>query len=422
MDLIVKDTSLEKKSKILNYLLMYLLLGFSGTIFLSFKDFLLSGFFILVLIIFIEKRLTIDTSFYIFSFYILFLVIAQTMTFGAFSIIGVVRGVITFTLPYFVIKIVGIDYTKYFVKLMYFFTIISFVFYFPSLISPSFHSYIATIADKLGTDAFLANEWGYNGRNFIIYTWRDWYGGFLRNSGNFTEAGAFASMLIVALIISTVESKKLISKENIVFIVAIITTFSTSGYIALFLFIIFWTSVKFKPFQKIIFYPIALYFSINLFSSLPFLEDKIEFQYYSQMEGRVSSIARGRFTSALIDFNDIVKYPISGRGFIKETRFDRYDYHLNHRTNGITGFIVVYGPFGFLMYLFFMLRSFKKYCSIKLQLNLFAYLIIIVILSISFAQYILFTPILFSFVFLDTLLTKKNLYGKDFALNNYPKL
>lgn len=406
---------MNKRKRLLNYFAVYTLTGISGTFFFPFKDVVFVTLFIFFATLFFYRKYNFDKRFIIFLFYCIVIILGQSIVFSSFSLIGIVRSLMTFSFAYLIIKIVGVNWTKYLINIIYFFTIISFIFYIPSLFSPVFHTYVASIADKLGTDIYGYNVWGYNGNNFIIYTWRDWTpNGILRNAGNYTEAGAFGSVLVIVLMLNVIENKVLFSRKNLIFTLGVISTFSTSSYLALFLFLFFWLSISLPQRRKIIIYPIIIVVSIYSFISLPFLKEKIEVQYAEQVE---EGHKAGRFGSAILDMKEIKRYPLTGRGFSKQTRSD--DPEWAGSSNGITGLAVMIAPIGFILYFVFMYKSFRSYCTRNLIPRTFSYMIISIILILAFAQYILSTPLLYCFVFFGTLIKPVN---EDYPFYNYPKL
>jgi hypothetical protein len=72
--------------------------------------------------------------------------------------------------------------------------------------------------------------------------------------------------------------------------------------------------------------------------------------------------------------------------------------------------------------LFFMLKSFEKYCAWNFIPKNFAYMMVGVILILAFAQYILSTPLLYSFVFLNVIISGKHVNYETTSLDYIPQL
>lgn len=380
--------------KIINYFLAYLFIA-PVTIFLPNRQLLFSIIFIFSFLIFIYYKKKIEETFFIFLILNFVLLILQTYYFERFSFSSTSRLFMNILLPYFLMKSIGKNYINYFIKVIYFLTIVSFIFYFPSLISDSIHSQIGKIAPSLGTDSYLANQ------NFIIYTWEDKYNNLLRNSGNFTEPGYFASILSIALSFNLLREKSLFSKTNLVFIVGLLTTLSTAGYISLFFILTIHTIFIIKSAYKYFIIPVALFASFVTYQKLDFLQNKVSEQYATQVEEGVEA---GRFGSALLDIKDIKKYPFIGRGLTKSTRFDEVDYWVGDEAprpilNSITDTILKFGIIGSLIYFFLLVRSMNFYLNHNKFDKRGILLVLGTILIVSFSQPILLTPIFLSLMY-----------------------
>ena len=161
--------------------------------------------------------------------------------------------------------------------------------------------------------------------------------------------------------------------------------FSTTGYIVLFLFLIyyFWF-ISESRFKQV---PIILIFfiSIFLFFNSSFLGEKISNQL-SYSQGDVSYSDRSRFVSALVDLKDFLEDPIFGKGVNIETRYDEYNPYWSHRNNGVTDFAVKFGIVGFCIYFYSMFLSFRKYTSLNNFKSNYAYFFILVILLLGFSE------------------------------------
>ncbi len=384
------------------YFFSYLFLA-SATIFLPFRQTLFSLIFILAAVEFYISKNKFDLYFYYFSLITTISLLLQTFYFDRFNLSSTIRLYMNIFLPYFLLKTIGKDYIKYFIKIVYIISIISFVFYFPSLFSDTIHNYIGKIAPALGTDTYLDNQ------NFIIFTWEGKSEGFLRNSGNFTEPGYFASILILAMSFNLLHQKKILNKENIVLTIAIITTFSTSGYIALFYVFTLKILFTYKNKYKYLLIPLMLYIAYESYVRLDFLQNKVTNQFQTQVE---EGVERGRFGSTILDFKDLKKYPLIGRGQTKATRFDEVEFWEGDQAprpilNGVTDTLLKYGIIGFIFYLILLVNSLKHYSKIHHINKKGVFIILGSVFIVTFAQPILLTPIFLSLV-----------YFKDIKYNN----
>ncbi len=391
---------INKQTKVINYILIYLFTAIPTTIFFYGRQAVFIAVFLVVAFLFFKKQKVFGNDFKTIVLLITVLHITQSLIFGRFAFEGTVRLYMTFLYPYFIIKLIKGKWTYYFVNYIVAITIISLLFYIPSLISSSFHSFVSSIAPTLGTDYLLADQ------NFIVYTSEAWRNGLLRNSGNFTEPGLFSCYLILALLFHITEGTKIFNKKGFILMLGIISTFSTAGYIALAILIFIYLFNIQKKLYAFSIVPIFIIFSIYFFNNTHFLRKKIEIQYESQIKGTIKN--KGRFASALNDIEDLKKYPISGRGLTKSTRFDSVEYWEADNaprsiTNGITNILLKFGIIGIVIYVIMLYKSIRYY-SFKNNMNmLFVLLSIMAIMAVAFGQTILFNPPFISLLFLKNL-------------------
>jgi len=371
----------------------------SATVFLPSRQALFSIIFFIAAIEFFHLKNKFGKVFIQFILFVTTLFILQTVFFERFSFSSSVRLYMNILLPYFLIRILGINYIKYYIKIIYVIAIISFLFYFPSLISSQFHEMIGRIAPYLGTDVYLDNQ------NFLIFTWEEKTDFILRNSGNFTEPGYFACMLNLALAFNIIHENKLLSKKNVIFIIAIITTFSTAGYIALFFIITLQYLFVIQKGYKYLLIPLMLFLSYQAFIRLDFLQNKVTNQFQSQVE---EGAQVGRFGSAMMDIKEIVKYPIIGRGLTKATRFDEVEFWEGDNAprpilNSITDTLLKFGILGFLFYLALLIGSLRKYLKLFKLTPQSIFIVLGTIFISAFSQPILLTPIFLSLIYFKDL-------------------
>ena len=179
-------------------------------------------------------------------------------------------------MPFFAVMLVGQKFPNYFVKVVKFFTIISFVFYIPANLIQGFNELLQTIPRFLGTDPGESNH-------FIIYQVESataWGLNIpvLRNSGPTGEPGEFAGYLVLAMIFELILTKRLWTKTNILFFIALLSTFSTAGYMGLFILI----SAHYLLFRnrtaRFILFPLSILLALSVYFSLEFMYQKVDDQ------------------------------------------------------------------------------------------------------------------------------------------------
>lgn len=351
-----------------------------------------------------SRRSSYPISFKLYLLLVVELIIFQSITFFRFSLTNFYGVLINILYAFFLISLLHKNTYKYYTSIVLIITIISFIFYFPSLISTTIHSLIGKIPHYLKTDYLLKDQ------NFIIYTWERYSTlGLLRNSGNYTEPGSFSAYLNLALIFNIIHKKQILNKINILLIIAIITTFSTAGYISLFIIIMGFTISQKKVTYQIIAAPIIIFVSIYSFQHLPFLQEKINKQLYAV---EYKGLNTGRFGSAVNDLKDFKKYPLRGRGLLKVTRFDEIrgwngDQSPRSLSNGLTNQVVRYGVLGFIIYILLMFRSLRMYLR-EFDINqYYVFYIIAAIFAAAFSQSVLENAPFLGLLFIGDFVSRK---------------
>lgn len=369
------------------YLLTYCFAGIPLTIFFPGRQIVYIVTFAIILFYFLSYNKNLFPR-YFFRYMVLInaVILLQTLVFNRFDFIAYVGMLMYPFYAFFIISLIGHKTYYYYVQILYVIAIISFIFYFPSLFSESIHESIGKIAPFLGTDKLLLDQ------NFIIYTWeRRSSLGLLRNSGNFTEPGSFAAYLILALIFNIIHTNKIIEKKNIIFFIALITTFSTAGYMALFILLSGYYLSKRKKRQQLIITPLILLIGFYTYHNLSFLEEKVEKQYTATIE---SGSSGGRFGSGYYDLLDLKKHPFTGRGMLPTTRFDNItswegDQAPRSLSNGLTSQLLRFGVIGFAFYLMFLYYSLNRYVLFH-GFNLrYTLVVIATVFTVAFGQSVL---------------------------------
>lgn len=304
---------------------------------------------------------------------------------------------------FFFMKAIGYRFINYYIRLIYILSIVSIGFYAIGYLMPGFYNLLNGMASIMFPLELDIN--GYSTPTLIIYTFDPAYTSgasyLLRNPGFAWEAGAFATFVNIAfffhLIINPdVKPEKLIfSKVSLIFIIAIILTFSTAGYIAFF-FILLMVFTKKISFRNIMIITLIVLVAIFLFLRLEFLGEKV-----SEQLG-VAYSSQNRFGAALLDWEDIMKSPWIGWSRDLSVLFNTSDYgYLAHRPNGITNFLRSYGFIYVTAYLIILFVSLKRYFA-KIDFEsrtLFSYTLVGIILLMGFSQLVVHSVFVMSFLF-----------------------
>ena len=230
--------------------------------------------------------------------------------------------------------------------------------------------------------------------------------GVYRNSGFCHEPGGLAVFANLGLFISLISGRPLSSFRNLVYIFAVVSTFSTAGFISLF-FILFIVIFQMKRIDLIIIIALVLMpLVIFAYNNLSFMGGKISGQFQNQYEMTLESATTGRLFGARKSLNVLINHPISGRGLLAVSRptlsndpeFAAYGW-----LSEVSRFGLIIGLYGF--FLFFI--GFKICVQYYSRSKIVFFLGVISLLISLSSQVYLTNPVIFTFVFIA--LYKKNL-------------
>jgi len=407
----MNSSKISQTNDISGYLLIYFVIGFSVIPFFTEKPDLLAIITIVLAIYIISKsRLTLERHFLWVLAFLFLMYMGQLLTLRLTSIDyrSIFGTFIRFLFPYLVLLFLGKRFFYMFTKVVYGLTLIVLIFWTADNLIPNFTYGIKSISEKFQLDQESnENILIYNAENHLIY-------GVIKNAGFAYEGGAYSIILIIAIIFNLVINKYLFDRKTKVLIFALITTFSTAGYIALALIFygLFFTKIINK-FRLIIFSAFFLSILVYSYTTLSFLEEKID----TQIELTQDPFAtRGRFASAMADLLEWQRNPFFGVGKFEETRFAIFkDINQQHRVNGLASLLAKYGLVVFVGYLFVLYNSLRKFNYHFLQTDKFVIFQFMALMSLAFAQECMTWSVLIILLYLP-LIENKNyipLYNYD---------
>ena len=369
------------------------------TIFLSGNNLILKylvkeiSFSILLLLYFIffyKQKFYISKVDYIFFITFSLILIFHYFRFGDIVLLGSIGFCVTFLIAFYNIKAIK-NFTEIYVNIMTVLSLISLFFYFFYYF---FNFKIGIQISEISTHNFL-----YHYKNEDLSQ--------VRNSGPFWEPGAFSGYLILALffILRDLRNKKTLVTSCIL-IATILTTRSTTGYIALaVIMLIYLIQEGYFKFSKtnflrsfffIFLFYLATYYT---FTEVQFLRDKIllqnELVFYE-----IRNFQSTRLGNFYYDLEFIKQSPFFGISANIDIRsiFDTNAADITSgQGNSLSGFTVRFGIIGLLtLIIIFCYYSYKKNKSIVLSFN---YLILICILL--FSQKYLNFPLFYTLFFIN---------------------
>lgn len=405
-----------KKNNSYQLLLVFFLVAVSGIPFFVGNRYFFPIFYLFLLFKFLTKKYKIEKFALVIFLSFSIVLIVQMIIFKKIVIYSNVALLIKITTAYFIIKELKENFVFKYVEVIYRIAIISLVLHTLFNLLPSLREFAINDLSPILKVSTRSAFYEY-ADNIIIYTFTN--GEYIRNSGPFWEPGGYAIFLSIALLLNLRLTLDIKEKKNFVLIITLLSTISTAGYINLFL-IISYYYIKKKNLKSIaLFYPIIFAIALFFFMSFEFLGFKIFSHINATKNTNINESARTRFVSAIVDWEDIKKYPFTGRGRDNETRFDnfkgKYTY-LEHRNNGITNFLTEYGFVVFFIYFYGVYKSFFLVTLQKKDAVIFTLLF----LFLGFSQIIFEKPLIISFVFYHIAFINKKKY-ENYLVNVLPR-
>lgn len=316
------------------------------------------------------------------------------VTAGSISILVFAGAFLRLLYAIAVIHILKELFIDYFIVAMKYVCISSFIFYFPYLMSPSSFDSLYTNLAKLTSNyfPFSQDDVYYSVHNFLFYEFSSMHN--FRNAGPFWEAGVLGGFSLIALYFQLLREGKLFNSTGIVFIVAIVTTLSTTAYAALALILVFYLVVLKRNFKSLfLFIPILITIFYISFTELYFLQEKIE-SHSIEVKGNgkiTDSTRKTRFVSFLLDFNDALESPWVGVympdkfGGQKITKGSK-KYFQRHRNSGIGKLFKSYGFIFAILYFYLFYISLLKNTYARKNRFFIASFGCILLLVLSFSE------------------------------------
>lgn len=344
------------------------------------------------------SRSRIIATILVLLLYLLIQVILARVTF-----IGLFETILFYSTVLFEAAYIGRKFLYIYCRQMYFFSIVSLAFFLPIFFSPSFHSQVLSLKSVIPQLGENFNEISSNpGTNLYVVFIADavsYVNGLYRNCGPFYEPGLFASFVSIALILNLSRDKKILNATNIIYVLTILSTMSTAGYMVLMLIIVYYVFS-----QNSLIYKLCLIFLLPFL--LPYIYN-LDFVGTKMMANIASSSykAYSRFGAMFYHWEKIKASPLLGYhgGAMPNTALDSimsdYDGKMIS-PNGVTWVFVYFGiPLAILFYMYlyksinFLLPTLRRRWEVVA--------IFFVFISCAFSQTITTMPIFFLIVSLS---------------------
>lgn len=295
-----------------------------------------------------------------------FLMLIYIVKFIAIDFLFIAYYLSLIAIAFFVITTLGASFFKYYEKIVYFLAVLSILLLVIQVIYEPLLVQLAKLVERL---LFIPPSEKYT--TMVIYTINHNNTPGFRNCGFAWEPGPYSVLLIIAIFFRFLINGIKFDKHIIVFIIAILTTFSTTGYIGLIALLAFFLYNKRKKILLIA-GPIFILVTTFAFLSLPFLKEKIFEQFYSSEDVLKSEMMRtddtkvsiGRFSGFLLNLEDLKNNPVFGYGgqIKEETVASNMGLGITS-TSGLGNWIAQFGIVGLLILIITYYRSINKILS-----------------------------------------------------------
>lgn len=295
--------------------------------------------------------------------------IAQYLTFGWNTFPGIVNFVFKILFGSFIIIALDSRFKYYYLRVMYHLAIISLIFFSLQIVFGITFSLI---------------DVGKVGKSILFYFSHS--RAFDRNCGAFWEPGAFGCYLLIVPLLFINNLPLLYRryrKECIVLFIALLTTQSTTAYLAFAALIFLYLAFQMRSWMKYVYIVLAIAVSVYVYSGVDFLEEKIK----SQNESAIS--ANGQFNSTrigtfLFDMYYFEKHPIIGNGLHSRTRYADHQYLVKlwfdgELAKGGNAFSDYLAKMGIAFYAAFFYFLYKTNQGVKRR-NLLSFLVVFIML------------------------------------------
>ncbi len=277
---------------------------------------------------------------------------------------------------YLVIKSVDNNFFVIYEKIFYYLCLISLVLYPLQLVLyEQLKSLFSIFENTLPAWDYTQTTDGGTGyaTNAVLFNLHD--DAVVRNSGYAWEPKGFATLIIVAMISHLIHNNmRMATKPMLVFVLALLTTLSTAGYVIFFVVVLlFYAFNKNKQYiiaaapVVVVLFPIVAQLDfvtqkiINEFETRNDSEDIIRYYQKENFE-KGTVISLGRFPSFLLDMEDLAREPLMGFGMQDKERTEGKNAYFA-RVNGLSDLMARWGILGSLLYCIILFKGIKKWIN-----------------------------------------------------------
>lgn len=299
----------------------------------------------------IRTNCKIRTKLWLYIAFLLLVFVGQYFTLGTISYLGSINVIMKIVFGATVMWVLKERFRFVYLEVMYYFALISLVLFTLGLVGVIIPNVFPTTEVR---------------HSILIYNALVQGDGLGRNCGPFWEPGAYACYLVLIPLLFFDNLNVLIhsyKKHTLVLLVALVSTFSTTGYICLAVLLLFYVlkDSKHKILSYVFLLPLVIGGIVYAYTSLDFLGAKVNEQFVDS-QGQYGEFSSTRVGSLLFDLYYIEKHPMFGNGLIEQTRYADHRHlwgmNLGHG-NGFSNYIAQMGLVAMFVYLLLLYKNVK---------------------------------------------------------------
>ncbi len=308
------------------------------------------------------------TAIFILAAYWIFASFFTSIFFNhAFSFFPIIRSIFYFVLtPYFLLSRYGTKFWVVFEKWVYRLTVISIPLYILNILMLPVFNNLKGVFNPLTRDVLRESSSTY--WSSVIYTNAIPMGnGILRNCGFMWEPGYFALMIVFGIIFHWSRNGVKYDRKTYIYIIALITTFSTAGYFALVI-LLGSSFIKRLSIINILFLSIFGYIFFSFIYKMDFMSGKMSYYIDTMAGGKMNynneydAIKLNRFQILFYNFKRIATNPI---GYGVYSRIGLEGTNVTG-VNGLSGILLNWGVFVFA----YFTKKWWQYLKLMNKINL----------------------------------------------------
>lgn len=316
---------------------------------------------LLVTISFVLRKKIDPVLLYILIYWLIINAIYSFAFSQPFSINKIIGYFLPVAIAYFSMKIIGASFWEKFEKWLFVLTAISIIMYIGNVLLPGVYDSLSAVFGRYIADFYTEarpTSW-----YAFVYTHspiEDF--DYIRNAGFMWEAGAFAMMALIAFIYRFCKNDMRLDLHCYIYIVAIVTTFSSAGYLALMLFFVCYFISKRNIWSTALLL-VLIFVCIPYIYQLEFMSEKFE-EYTSNANlnaasynERLEMFEYNRFLVFEINMKRLLEWPF-GYGTHNITDFSGMKFV---GVNGIAIFSRMWGACGLLFLLSGIYKTIKRF-------------------------------------------------------------